>query len=55
MDGLAQNRDVRFQDVHAGQVLVAGVWTVIFRIDEAKARRLAQQIQTTQGVRGNDK
>ena len=35
VDGRTQEREVRFKDVHAGQVLVAGVWTVVFSIDDA--------------------
>ena len=35
VDGRPQQRDVRFKDVHAGQVVVAGIWTVMFSVDEA--------------------
>ena len=35
VDGRTQQRDVRFKDVHAGQVVVAGIWTVMFSVDDA--------------------
>lgn len=35
VDGRPQPREVRFQDVHAGQVVVAGLWTVVFSVEEA--------------------
>ncbi|MBL8723303.1 MAG: hypothetical protein JNK49_04620 [Planctomycetes bacterium] len=35
VDGQPQPREVRFKDVRAGQVLVEGVWTVLFSVDDA--------------------
>ena len=35
VDGSDVSRELAFTDVHAGQILVAGVWTVCFTVDEA--------------------
>jgi hypothetical protein len=35
VDGQPQQREVRFKEVYAGQVVVAGIWTVIFSVDDA--------------------
>lgn len=35
VDGLPQQRDVRFKEVRAGQVLVAGCWTVYFSVGDS--------------------
>lgn len=34
VDGRPQQRDVRFKGIHAGQAVVAGIWTVIFSVDD---------------------
>jgi hypothetical protein len=35
VDGQTQPREVRFKSVRAGQVVVAGIWTVVFAVDDA--------------------